>query len=484
MQCVEDAALMAVMALQSLHWGARQGATVDVLFIRSISGAVGRGLLSSILRASPIAWLKARQWIRVLAPLRPRAAYRSRSWAHPVGDLLDIARAYGSWRRARQMEGDFRVEIHGIEVGDLVVDSYLRFNPSPRFNAEDRFVWALIWQAYRDVRRARAYFAARRPAIYLTTYTTYLEHGVAVRAALAAGVPVRAFGNLQVFGIPVTPKHPFHTTDTSRYARDFDALPDKDSALKDAERGLELRMSGGIDAATAYMRASAYAPGDESVPDVRGAVVVFLHDFYDSPHVYPDLVFQDFWAWIVCTIETLESNGTPFFLKPHPNQIALSEGVLAELRSAFPLARFLSPRLTNVQLVRAGMLCGVTVYGTVAHELAYLGVPSIACAGHPHRAFDFCRTARSVEQYRVFLESPALHPASADEMRRQAMAFYYMHNLHGSDELRALRGRFVAFWAASHDDATTPDRWWGALEQLAASPGFAMALPASRGFAA
>ena len=79
-----------------------------------------------------------------------------------------------------------------------------RFRPMDRF-----FVWAVVWQAFRDMRRARAYFARRRPAIYLTSYTTYIEHGIAVRAALQAGVPVRAYGNLQRFGVPATTRASF-----------------------------------------------------------------------------------------------------------------------------------------------------------------------------------------------------------------------------------------------------------------------------------
>jgi hypothetical protein len=200
-------------------------------------------------------------------------------------------------------------------------------------------------------------------------------------------------------------------------------------------------------------------------------VVVFLHDFYDSPHVYADLVFQDFWAWITFTIAVLQAEGTPFYLKPHPNQVSLSEGVLADLKLACPQARFLSARVSNVQLAQQGILCGVTVYGTVAHELAYLGVPSIACARHPHHSFGFCRTARSADEYRDLLADAAARPMAAPEMKRQALAFYYMHNLHGDAQSRALRNAFVEYWKAS--TGSEPDGAWRmALEQLVRLPGF------------
>jgi hypothetical protein len=474
LQCVPDATFQAVMAEQARQLAVREGNPVDLIVVRSVSGAFGCNLLASLKRSAPIAWLRMRQWRRVLAPLKPRVGYHSRSWRHPVGDLLDLARAWRAWRGACAVAGDFRLEINGVEVGDLVVDSCLRFRPTPRFEAERWFVWTLVWQAHRDVRRARAYFGSRRPVVYLTSYTTYIEHGVAVRAALQAGVPVRVFGSLQRFGLPVTREHPFHTSDTSGYAQAFAALDATDSALAAAERGLGQRLAGGIDAATSYMRASAYAGNDAVPEDVRGAVVVFLHDFYDSPHVYADLVFQDFWAWITFTIAALQAEGTPFYLKPHPNQVSLSEGVLADLKRACPQVRFLSAGVSNVQLAEQGMLCGVTVYGTVAHELAYLGVPSIACARHPHHSFGFCRTARSVVAYRDLLADAAVRPMSASEMKREALAFYYMHNLHGEPAARALRNAFVDYWKAS-GDAESDGAWSTALEQLVTLPGFAEA---------
>ena len=264
---------------------------------------------------------------------------------------------------------------------------------------------------------------------------------------------VFSFGSLSVFGKELTTDDTVHTPETTEYRRTFAQLADQATALGQAAAQLEFRLSGGIDPAMGYMRATAYGKATEAVPTaVRGAMVVFLHDFYDSPHVYHDLVFDDFWQWVCFTIGALRDAGVPFFLKPHPNQIALSGDALRALRAAHPDLRFLPPGLTNTQLVDAGMACGVTMYGSVAHELAYYGVPTIACARHPHHAFDFCRTARTRDEYRELLRTPLAMPVPHDEMRRQALAFFYMHNLYGSADALELRSLFNAWWKAC--DAT------------------------------
>jgi hypothetical protein len=455
-QCVENPFYFGLFTAIFQHLRTSSGAAGELVVVRSISGAVGVAWQYRLARSSLIGSIIATQWIRAFRGTVDRVAYRSVSLAHPISDILDWFRSRAVWRRA-QLNYDFAaLNVSGVLVGDLIIDSYLRFRPSPRFDVADPFVQRLIWQAHRDVRHARTYFRTRKPTLYLTSYSTYIEHGIPVRIALQEGVHVRSFGSFVQFGKELTLADWFHTPDTSAYRVIFQALDRQQERLMQAELKLRNRLSGRGDIATSYMNVSAYAAAAESVPDVAGAVVVFLHDFYDSPHVYADLVFHDFWDWTCFTIDALKQANRKFFLKPHPNQISLNSDVLNELLEKYPALSLLAPRITSVQLAEAGMLCGVTMYGTVAHELAYLGIPTIACAKHPHHNFDFCRTAHTMDEYRQYLQTADEIPVTKGEMRRQALEFYYMHNLYGDANLQSLKREFVAFWKACHStDAST-----------------------------
>jgi len=427
--------------------GERVSLRADLVMTQSVNGAIGTGPLAEIKRSAPAAWLRCSQWVRAYGPWIDRIAYRCASWTTPVTDILAWFQSKRLWQILRAQTGEFSLKLSGIEIADLLIDSYLRFKPAPAFAVNDLFVRRLIWQALRDERRARAYFERVRPAWYLSSHSTYLEHGIPVRVALAQGVDVWSFGNLNELGKKLSLDDSFHTPNFSAYRHGFDALDRQEERLAEAQAQLERRLSGGIDSATSYMRQSAYANKEVSLPpNLKGAVVVFLHDFYDSPHVYPDLVFNDFWEWVSLTITTLQEAGMTLFLKPHPNQIALSDQALSRLREQHPGLNWLSAGVSNVQLAKEGIACGVTVYGTVAHEMAYLGIPTIGCARHPHHAFDFCRTAKSRAEYVEMLRSPEVLPLPVEAMRRQALMFYYMHNLHGTDAERALTASFVALW--------------------------------------
>jgi hypothetical protein len=446
----------------------------ELVIVRAVSGAVGTGWRAQLYRSAPFAWLWSRQWVRAYGDLIDLVAYRCATWSHPFLDLIDWYRSGSLWRQLQQQGESLSLKIDGIEVADLLVDSYLRFKPSPVFDVNNPFVRRLVWQALRDVRQGQAYFGGRRkPRWYLTSYTTYLEHGIPVRVALRNGVEVWSFGNLNSFSKRLTQADHFHTQNFARYRSEFETLDRQAERLQQARDQLETRLTGGIDAATSYMRQSAYAETDLELPaGLNGAVVVFLHDFYDSPHVYPELVFIDFWRWICFTIEALQKSGVTFFLKPHPNQISLSDAALERLRQKYPNLKWLPAEVSNVHLVRAGIACGITVYGTVAHELAYLGVPSIGCARHPHYTFDFCRTARTVDEYERMLRTYDALPVSKEELRRQALAFYYMHNLHAEVNERELLQVFVTFWRACNRDDIGQDAVIRDFQALISLPAF------------
>ena len=448
--------------------------TAELVVVRSVNSSVGIQWRNRVVRSAVIVSLITSQWVRAFQGIIDRVAYRSVSFAHPLGDLLDWLRSRALWRR-QQLSPDFAsLRILDVPVGDLIMDSYLRFRPSPRFDGGDRFVHRLIWQVYRDIRRARAYFRHRRPTLYLTSFSTYIEHGVAVRVALQERVRVRSFGSFLSFGKDLSLSDWFHTPNTSDYRTIFRTLDRQQERLDEAEVRLAARLAGAIDVATSYMSVSAYASNasPEEIREVGPAIVVFLHDFYDSPHVYDRLVFDDFWTWTCFTIEVLRQAGRKFYLKPHPNQISLNNEVFRQLLTKYDHLPLLPARISNKQLAEAGIVCGVTVYGTVSHELAFLGVPTIGCAKHPHHAYDFCRTAANPEQYREYLLHAESPPISREEMRRQALEFYYMHNLYGDCDAMALRDSYAEFWKACRGEDSDPTMVVRKFENLRGSPAF------------
>jgi hypothetical protein len=472
-QCVQDPFYLTLFAHIAHALRERGSVSVELFVPQSINIAVGFNLLKSMQRFFPLNRLQINQWVRLWDVVSTKIAYRSTS-CYPLADIIDAWWSWCIWRKLDSASDLEAISVNGVPCGDLVIDSYLRFRPSPRVVLGDLFLMQVLWQAHRDVRRAQRYFRSKKPLLYITTYTTYVEHGIAARVALQEGSNLISFGNFQEFGKFHSQDDFFHTRNTLTYLRDFHLLPDPKPLMEMARRQIEARLAGDIDIAISYMAAPAYLKITNEVPNTENAVIIFLHDFYDSPHVYADLVFPDFWEWICFTLNTLRSAGIRCLVKPHPNQIALSDKVIDELRKHFPEIELIPPEVTNRQLVDAGMACAVTVYGTVAHEMAYMGVPTIACARNPHIAFDFCRTAKNRAHYAELLCDALTPTISLELSREQALQFFVMHNLNYSTDQIQLRDALINAWKVFNTPLFNPTNLLDCFEKIVKLPYFSL----------
>jgi hypothetical protein len=441
-----DSVYLALFGALMLDLRAHLNFKVDLIWIHSVSNAIGIGRNQSIYRSQIISWLSFRQWFRAYQKFTDEVAYCSFRWLSPIDEIFIFLRSRIIYSQMLRIKNISTYSIDGILVGDLIIDTYLRFRPSPSFNIYDSFVLKLIRQTLRDLCKANTYFSHAKPSVFICSNATYIQHGVPVRVAIKKGVPVRCFSNALNFGKVLTAEDFYHTSSGDNYRDYFADLSNNDLRLQEAERTLINRFNGGIDAATGYMRSSAYLDTEGVVPDVRGRVIIFLHDFYDSPHVYKDFIFVDFWSWIIETIDILQKYGVPFAIKPHPNQRPESDDAFRFLIQKYPKLLVLSSKSSNFALAKTGIVCGVTAYGTVAHELAYLGVPSIACAKNPHHEYDFCSTAKSLDEYSNLLRLAGESSISRDQMKLQALEFFYMQNLRVSVEERLFRDGVVTYF--------------------------------------
>lgn len=436
-QCVEDTFYFGLFGQIISSIQSNKAVQVEQFIFRCMNVGESRTILF-FLRCRFINYFYNYRWSRLYSAFCKRVGYTSTSF-QPVGDLVNLWIAWRIYKSLISKENLVELTIDGVWIGDLINDSYIRCKPAPTVDILDGYLCLVIWQALRDMSRSRKYFSRKKPCIYLTSYSVYIQHGIAARVALTQGVHVYVFGNLQELYKKLSQDDVWHTKNPDNYLRDYESNEEKDEKLFLAEKSLLERISGGIDAATSYMAQSAYTQSVMLKQDLNGYAVLFMHDFFDSPHGYRDMIFADFWEWAVFTVDSLCHHNIPLVIKPHPNQSLHDKRVLSLLQKKYPKLVFLDYRLTNKQLVDGGIRCGITVYGTVAGELAFLGVPSITCSHNPHVNFNFCLNSKNKSEYFLKLGSIPFLNIDKDLMKKHSLIFYYSHNLSGSIKDIALR---------------------------------------------
>lgn len=376
-------------------------------------------------------WIDYSKWRRLYRTLGVSSFF-----SLEVG-LIDAARnwrvANRLWRNLRSKEDLLALVLNGTHCGDLIYDTYLRFRVQPSVDVKDPYLRTVIAQALNAQVTIRKLLAERPVDVFLTSYSSYVQHGIPAREALQAGVNVYTAGNLSQYFKKLEINDTLHTATHWRYKTQFNVLVAPDVAKAAAREQLDNRFRGAIDSATLYMKTSAYAANDMSMPEgVEG--VVFLHDFFDSPHCYRSMLFPDFLEWTKFTLKIIESENLAIAIKPHPNQLPESLLVVEQLKKLFPRVKWIDSKISNLTIFRSGIRCGISVYGTILHELAYHGIPALAAGDHPHVAFDIAKTPVTVEEYRQCLinfRSLQLPDNAKDEV----LAFYYMHNIYDKEDL-------------------------------------------------
>lgn len=438
-QCVKDPYYLVL-------WGIiinqlRENIDFSVHVINTSGFVVGesKGLKAYVYGKLTQGYLSDRKWIKLFGTFCDKIAYNHSGVVDALCHSFELIEAVKKWKAIYSEEELLALSFGSTPVGDLVYDTYLRFKPYPTLDISDPYLILVLWRALRCHRKANQYFKQIKPKLFFTSYTTYVQHGVAARVAISLGIPVVSFGNPYDLYKCLTATDSYHTRNTVSYKTLFERLIDTQERLENAEYALKNRLSGGIDAATFYMKQSAYLFHQETLPDVKGKRVIFLHDFFDSPHVYGELLFPDFWKWVCVTFDILLKHNISFVVKPHPNQVPEAKVAVETLMGLYPQVEFISSKFSNVQLVEGGISMALTVYGTVAHEMAYLGVPTLACGSNPHQSYSFSKVAHTLGEYEELLLNPHLIKQDTEYMKNESLSFYYMHNLFGSREELALR---------------------------------------------
>lgn len=381
--------------------------------------------------------LRDNKWIKLYSAYCNSVAYRYQGNFTIFSDITTFFQAYQVYKKIKSKNDVLKLNINMISVGDLIYDTYLRFKPAATVNVNDFYLCIVIWQTIRNINITTKYFRNNKPSILLTSYSTYIQHGVTVRIALQNNVKVYSLATTQKIGKLLTKDDYYHSANFKYYKQGFDKLENREEALNISKIALENRLSGSIDAATFYMKESAYKISNVEVPNVKNSIIVFLHDFFDSPHIYGNMLFPDFLEWIEFTIEVFEKYNIPYFLKPHPNQVSDSETIIKTLQNKYKNLKTISSKITNRQLVDNGMKVGISVYGTVAHELVYMGVPVILCGENPHSSYNFCFEAESIEAYENNIKNYQ-DIKVVDNAKQEVESFYYMHNNNTSKDMKRL----------------------------------------------
>lgn len=311
---------------------------------------------------------------------------------------------------------------------DLLIDTYIRFTPAPNVDRSDSF-WKHIQRKGSQYEKLTIHLdKTYKFKAAFGSYAAYTTHGVPLRTLAKRGVPTIATGALNVFARinPPGGASPSHCPSYDQYQ--FPHGPSLNyGLLNQAQESLERRLSGRLDISTSYMRAELRGK-IQNQENIIDSVVIFLHDFYDSAHIYRWTLFESHFQWATQTIDYLVERGIKVSVKPHPNGVSDNKSVITSLMARYAGVEnlfWIEPSTANSNIFSLKPRLAVTVYGSVAPEAAYAGIPVLLAGDHPAINFGIGYTAKSKQDYfNCLLNAPELDPSQ----KERCISFLAQHN--------------------------------------------------------
>ena len=418
----------------------KEDINIDFFIVRSLALGSSKYFSSFVKSVLLYNGFRDKKWIKMYYAFCDNMAYTHSGYLGLKQEFKLLQESFEIFKNIQNKDDVLDIKKNNIIIGDLIYDTYMRYKPSSTVDINDYYLFVVIYQGLKNFHKANKYFEQYKVNLLLVSYSSYIEHGITVRVALDKKIKIYSFGSSENFAKELNISEVFHTSCTSNYKDIFSKLGNKEDKLSSASVSINNKLSGIIEDSYSYMKeTSPYKEVVKELPNVKNAVVIFLHDFFDSPHVYESMVFSDFIEWLTFTVEYLEKNSILYYVKSHPASNDDVKKILTEYKKKYNNFNILSNKITNKQLISNGIALGVTVYGTVAHELAYMGVPALTCGNGPHSGFDFCYEATTKDEYKSFLKKyNKLRYSNHGLIKQRVELFYYMYYLHNNSNEKEL----------------------------------------------
>lgn len=323
------------------------------------------------------------------------------------------------------------IKIDNVLIGDLIYDTYLRYFKKPTITEINNNVKDVIYKAIIIYFNFIELLDTHHIKLFVTSLTSYIQHGIPTRIFLKKNIEVILISSNQHIFQNITKEFPYHSINyTKFYPKNFD-----DDRF-DVKRIFESRFKGEIDPGITYMRNSSYSL-DDNTNELRSIfnkknrnVIIYIHDFYDSPHINRCLLFKDLFDFLKSILDNINfDTKTQFFIKPHPNSVYNTDEILYNLVSKYKNKNLhiLNKKFSNNDIIKIKPDLIVTARGTVTIEMAYNNIPVVCLYDNPYVNFTFAHTCYSRDEFYSIIngyKSPEILINKSD-----IISFYYQYFL-------------------------------------------------------
>jgi hypothetical protein len=319
-------------------------------------------------------------------------------------------------------------KISEIAIGLDIYESILR-SGRPKIDLFDQQTYRIAYLGLKQFIYFRTLFEEGRIKSILVSHDNYIGPGLLAHMAFHFKVEV-ILANLHSMNIPEKAFQLYEKFD--RYQIYIENLSDQEieKGTAWAREELSKRTHGILGIGIKYQSKSAFTNVNiarQTSYNTCTKILVLTHDFFDNPHAYARMTFDNFLMWMEFLADISLETNYEWYIKPHRDFSGIELEILGSFLNSNKNFYMIDPETSFHQLKSEGIEFALTCYGSVGHELPLLGFTVINASYNPHSAFNFNVTAKSQNDYERILKNITdyrLSNINNDEIYK----FYYIHH--------------------------------------------------------
>lgn len=318
-------------------------------------------------------------------------------------------------------------EISEIPIGLDIYESVLRLG-RPTVTTRDWQLYRVSYLALKQYVYFRNLMNQSRVSAVVVSHDNYVGPGLLAHIAFKFNVLVVLANTLSI-SMPTKPFQNYEKFGRFKLIAQHLDREELQSGKKWAKSELSKRISGEIGIGMPYQIKSAFNQDylTKQTGEGKTKVLILSHDFFDNPHAYSKLLFDDFWNWLDFLGKLSLETSHEWLIKMHPDYSNAELDCVQEFLDKYPNIQFVDPRTSFQQLKSEGVEFALTCYGSIGHELPLLGYTVVNAGYNPHSSYNFNVHINSLETYRsLILELPRARIEKFDE--DEIFEFYYIWN--------------------------------------------------------
>jgi len=332
------------------------------------------------------------------------------------------------------------IRIDGIYFGDLIYDTYLRFFEKPTYSKNDLYyIKQIIFHLLVILSNANFLLKNFKIKYFISRYYSYIFHGTLVRFFLKNKIKVITAGYTGYqLRLHTNSKDYYSSTEWEKYNADFFRIGNKKKCIKLAKDEIKKIFGSNKKKKYFYMKKISTFKAIKIENNFVG--IIFLNCFFDAPHIHGNLLFTDFYDFIVSTLNFYRKNNfqNKILVKPHPNALLGNQEIINNLKKDYSDFVWISKFANNLDLFKKKPIFGISTFGTVLWEMAYHNIIPIAAGRSPYKSYKFVLNPSTKYEYFDLLKDTISGKIKTKSQinKKDIYEWFFMHYLNNKSLLK------------------------------------------------